>query len=221
MDATETNDEKQPRKRSAFTVMNNIRDLCDQSDARKLLLFTLATYCDGDGICYPSNETLATVTRKSTRTGQRMLKGLVADGDLETLASGIGRDQRRVLHLKRYAARKGDKAVSPLNVTGSLGKTSCNSHREHPVTAKEGEGVLSHKSSETRHPFSQRIRYPDSKDEMIEMLEELGIEYNPDYDGNFFEQMQASDWTIRGEPIWDWPAVYKARLEVTFPGNGI
>jgi len=44
-----------------------------------------------------------------------------------------------------------------------------------------------------------------------------GIEGNPDYDGNFFEQMQASDWTIQGQPVWDWPATYKARLEVTMP----
>ena len=54
---------------------------------------------------------------------------------------------------------------------------------------------------------------------MIDMLGQLGIEYNPDYDGNFFEQMEASNWSIRGKPIWDWPTVYKARLEVTSPGS--
>jgi pyocin large subunit-like protein len=92
--------------------MSNVRDNCDQSDAKKLLLLILATYCDRDGICYPSNETLARVTRKKRRTVQRMLKDLAAEGELEILESGRGRNQKRILHLKRYVARKGDKAMS-------------------------------------------------------------------------------------------------------------
>jgi hypothetical protein len=59
MKSTESKNEKQPAKRSAFTVMNNVRDYCEQSDAKKVLLFTLATYSEGKGIYYPSNETLS------------------------------------------------------------------------------------------------------------------------------------------------------------------
>ena len=69
MHASYSNDEKQPAKQGAFTIMNNVRDYCEQSDAKKVLLFTLATYCDGKGICYPSNETLSNVTRKSRAHG--------------------------------------------------------------------------------------------------------------------------------------------------------
>jgi hypothetical protein len=77
------------------------------------------------------------------------------------------------------------------------------------------ERVVPHKSSGTTNSFAPRVRYPDSEEEMYEMLEQLGIEPNPDYDGRFFDQMDASGWMIRGEPVWDWPAAYEARLEVT------
>jgi hypothetical protein len=142
MERRHSNDEKQTRK-SAFTLMNNIRDYCEQSGPKKLFLFELATYSDSDGICYPSNETLAGVTRKSRRTVQRMLKELVADGDLEIVAPGIGRDKKRIIRLTRYAtikgdkavSRKGDKAMTRLNVTRSLGKragTDIDNSHEQP-----------------------------------------------------------------------------------------
>ncbi len=130
--------------------MNNVRDHCGQPDARKLLMFTLATYCNAEGKCFPSNETLAGVTRKSRRTVQRMIKQLAADGELEVLEPGVGRDTKRIIALKRYAdaQAKGDKVVSllnvtpqakhdtqmsRLNVTDSLGKTYCNNHVEQPT----------------------------------------------------------------------------------------
>jgi hypothetical protein len=89
-------------------------------------------------------------------------------------------------------------------------------------TKNKKERAVFHESSKTASSiFSPKIRYPYSEEDMVEMLKELGIEHLPDYDGNFFEQMQASDWTIHGEPIWDWPAAYKARLEVTCPDVAI
>ena len=69
-----------------------------------------------------------------------------------------------------------------------------------------------------RHFFERpKVAYPDTEEEMDAVLLALGIEPNPNYDGNFFAQMTASDWTIQGEPIWDWPAAYVARLELTQP----
>jgi Helix-turn-helix domain len=224
MEANNQHDEKQPAKRSAFTLMNNIRDYCEQSDPKKLLLFTLATYCNGDGICYPSNKRLSDVTRKSRRTVQRMLKELVADGELEILSHGGGQT-KRVLCLRRYPeggdaqmSRGGDAQMSRGVVTGSLGKTCQNNHREQPVTAK-GKGRMSPQSSDT-DCFFPKVDYPDSEEEMAEMLERLGIQHEPDYDGNFFAQMEMSDWKIKGKRVRDWPKAYKARLKVTFPGNG-
>src|SRR5437762_11929008 len=106
MEPNDSNGEKQPRKRSAFTIMNNVRDNCKQPASKKVLMFVLATYCNGDGICYPGNETLARATCVSGRTVKRLLRGLVADGEVEILAPGIGRDKKRILCLRRYAARK-------------------------------------------------------------------------------------------------------------------
>lgn len=54
---------------------------------------------------------------------------------------------------------------------------------------------------------------------MIVTLAMHGIEYNSDYDGDFFTTMQRSHWTIRGQRVFDWIATYKARLEVTSPSG--
>lgn len=61
--------------------------------------------------------------------------------------------------------------------------------------------------------FCPKVRYPESEREMELMLEECGVEYCPDYDGNFFCVMQRNGWCIRGEMIYDWIATYKARVE--------
>lgn len=44
-----------------------------------------------------------------------MLKELKADGELEILRPGIGRDQKRIIRLTRYATIKGDTAMTPLH----------------------------------------------------------------------------------------------------------
>jgi hypothetical protein len=54
---------------------------------------------------------------------------------------------------------------------------------------------------------------------MEAMLEERGIPYCPDYDGNFFTSMQATHWRVKDEPVWNWPKMYAARLEKTNPEN--
>lgn len=75
---------------------------------------------------------------------------------------------------------------------------------------KERNGCYSANSTEVYFP---KIRYPDSEDEMASMLEHCGVEYNPDYDGRFFEQMDRNGWCINGEMVCDWIAVYQARVE--------
>lgn len=134
----ETNDDNQDeskRKPNAFAVMNNVRDHCQQPVSKKLLMLTLATYANADGICYPSNATLAKATGISKRTVQRILPALAAEGELEILTPGKGRDQRRIISLKRYTA-KHDTAMTCLNAPRSLGKAGCNNHREQPVPKK-------------------------------------------------------------------------------------
>jgi hypothetical protein len=135
------NDGSKPRTKNAFTLMNNVRDHCEQSDAKKLLLLVLATYCNGDGICYPSNKKLSNVTRKSRRTVQRMLKELAADGELEILSHGGGQT-KRVLCLVRYAedgdtqmSRGGDTQMSRGVVTphgAKRARTDIDNNQEQP-----------------------------------------------------------------------------------------
>ena len=78
------------------------------------------------------------------------------------------------------------------------------------------KGAVLHVRSE-RTVFVPTVAYPKTKKAMYDTLKRRGIEPNPDYDGNFFKQMQASGWKIRGKPVRDWPTAYQARLEVTQP----
>lgn len=125
-------------KSNVFTVINNVRDMCKQPDNKKLLMFTLATYCDRDGICWPKNDTLVAATAKSDRTVRRMLQALAEEGELQILTTGIGRDTKRVIYLKRYAkpdkamTAKPDKAMSGLNRTCPPGKVIVEQPYEQP-----------------------------------------------------------------------------------------
>jgi len=140
-----------PAKKSAFSLMNSVRDHCEQSAMNKFLLLVIATYCDGNGFCYPSNEKLAKAIGKSTRSIRRMLRQLEADGELEIISPGIGRDTKRIISLTRYATEKTghsyvpfkpdkavsakpDKVMSPLNRTRSRAKRTVtandNSHEQ-------------------------------------------------------------------------------------------
>jgi hypothetical protein len=133
-----------------------------------------------------------------------------------------GRDNRRKYYRIDYGRL--EKAFTPTHARVGCGQNG----RFH--AAKSGASSLSETTrTETtqnirvgaRAPtidlFLPRIPYPESAEEMYDILEAEGVEIDPDHDGNFFEQMQASNWTIRGEPVWDWIATYKARLEVTAP----
>jgi hypothetical protein len=70
-------------------------------------------------------------------------------------------------------------------------------------------------------PFRPKYPYPESEKEMYETLEELGVDWEPDYDGNFYEQMVNNDWIIpgTGKPVYDWIATYLARLENNTTGS--
>lgn len=61
--------------------------------------------------------------------------------------------------------------------------------------------------------------YPQTEEEMYETLEENGIEIDPDHDGDFFNSMEKSEWTIKGKPVHDWIKTYESRLSVTSPDS--
>src|SRR4051812_32121111 len=94
-----------------FALINAVRDMCEKPDSEKLLLLTLATYCNKRGVCFPANKTLATATRKSDRSIRRMLSHLAKDGEIDIITPGIGRGQKRLIRLTRYLG-KPDKAMT-------------------------------------------------------------------------------------------------------------
>ena len=102
MQTNEPSHETQSARRSAFTIMNNVRDHCRQPRNRKFLLLLIATYANSAGVCYPSNALLARAAGMSSRTVQRILKKLKADGEIDMVTVGAGRKAKRIISLKRY-----------------------------------------------------------------------------------------------------------------------
>lgn len=92
--------------------------------------------------------------------------------------------------------------------------SSTETYKEKPTNKK---GALCNAPS--RFSFSPRFPYPRTEEEMYATLEVHGVEPDPDYDGNFFDQHRRNHWQIRGRPIFDWIALYVARLKVTSPDN--
>jgi hypothetical protein len=136
------NQDASKRKQSAFTIMNNVRDHCKQSDAKKVLMYSIALYANADGKCWPGNRVLANAINKSQRTVKRMLKELAADGELEILTPGGGH-QKRVICLTRYVAIAPEMPIGggdTQDVTGGVTplhrQTLHNNHREQPVPKK-------------------------------------------------------------------------------------
>jgi hypothetical protein len=110
-----------------------------------------------------------------------------------------------------------------LNVIFNMKKTATNTnqppHKRKSSTKERDKGRRARTRTPTSSSFCRKVPPPESEEEMYATLEAMGIRTEPDYDGQFFDQMTASGWTIRGEPVWDWPAAYQARLEVTYPGG--
>jgi hypothetical protein len=225
MEPKDSHDEKQPRtiKAAPFAwqhkdMLRMITDTFSESDqaASARSLYVALTELASDNQSETFTATKALIAHKaglSVSTVQRLLKGLEQLGVILIQPGRINGLLRTANTYTLLPIGHSDSSIGRGRSRSNPDKVEKNRKKKN----KEERVVFHESSKTTRSIFSPKVRYPDSEEEMVEMLEKLGIEPVPDYDGNFFEQMQASDWTIRGEPIWDWPAVYKARLEVTFP----
>jgi hypothetical protein len=165
-------------------------------------------------------ETEALIAHKagvSVKTVERVLPGLVELGVLRIETATVSNQ----VHLKapsRYtllSIRLGDASMR-------LGEGLTKSDKVEQVeqkNKKEEEGAFARKAR-TRtlsRSFSPKVPYPETEEEMFQVLDSLGIEPVPDYDGNFFNQMQRSGWRVRGQRVVNWPELYRGRLEVTQP----
>lgn len=57
--------------------------------------------------------------------------------------------------------------------------------------------------------------YPNTEEQMYELLEAADIPTDPEKDGNFYQQMDRANWRIRGKPVADWMKAYERRVEHT------
>jgi len=62
--------------------------------------------------------------------------------------------------------------------------------------------------------WKPRFPYPQSPEEMEQTLAQHEVEYCPNWDGNFFLEMQANRWIVDGRPVFDWVALYKSRTDL-------
>jgi len=68
------------------------------------------------------------------------------------------------------------------------------------------------KEKEKKGLFHPLYPYPKTVEEMQEILEFHGIEYNPNHGDKFFFEMEACDWIVKGQRVFDWISLYQARL---------
>ncbi len=149
----------------------------------------------------------------SISTTERLLKGFEQKNLVAITRNRIGAWKQPNTYTL-LTIRNGD-------ATLRIGRSRSNPDRARKKgkeSKEQGKGAHAPLRSErTVSVFVPKVPYPETEDEMYETLERLGIEPNPDYDGNFFEQMESSGWTIQDEPVFDWPKTYQRRLELTLP----
>jgi hypothetical protein len=83
-------------------------------------------------------------------------------------------------------------------------------HKQKSSTNKRDKGASARRAS---FDFVPKYPYPESEEECYATLEAHGVEIERSYDGNFFEDMVAHNWTINGEPVKDWIKLYEARVD--------
>lgn len=88
-------------------VSSRVWRSCGQAGDRLLLMLALADFANDEGICWPSQNSLAKRCRCSRRGIQRMLDGLIEDGDIilrrEGRAGGQGKGMSAAYQLARYS----------------------------------------------------------------------------------------------------------------------
>lgn len=62
--------------------------------------------------------------------------------------------------------------------------------------------------------FKPRYPYPENEEALESLLTKCGVDYDPDHDGGFFEEMNKRAWsTPDGRPVYDVAKIYEARMQ--------
>lgn len=105
-------------------------------EGRALLLhLALADFANDDGICYPSQKTLALKARTTEGWTATTIKQMVKDGFVEILERGGGRGNRTVYQLKKHPTQLGETQKPETESQETLqndGRVSSNMNRQEP-----------------------------------------------------------------------------------------
>jgi DNA-binding PadR family transcriptional regulator len=112
------------------------------------------------------------------------------------------RDLVKLAKSNRANCPNGNRSKWPVPITETTTKNSLQ---------RKGKGASLSRSASCSF-FKPRYEYPRTEDEMYDRLEASGIEPNPDYDGQFYDSMIRNNWSINGEPVFDWIATYESRV---------
>lgn len=114
---------------------------------------------------------------------------------------------------KRHEMAHGKRQKMALPSTQTSAQTSAQTSKGKGM----GASALEKEFSAVIYP---KFSYPRTEREMAEKLEQSGFDYVPDYDGNFFAEMKANGWRLpNGSGVYDWMALYDARLRKCWPAH--
>jgi hypothetical protein len=147
---------------------------CKQSGHRLLFMLALADYCNDDGVCWPSQDTLAKRLRCTDRGVQKMLAALIADGELILLEAGNGRGNTAEYSLPRYL-RKGERRSERANGVPEKGERRSAAIIDKPLDKPSKEpSTLFVISSDTLPPPLNTPEVQDAWDEWQEHCRQKG-----------------------------------------------
>jgi hypothetical protein len=134
-------------------VSSNVWRSCPQRRDSLILMLALADLCTDEGSCYATIKELAARCRSSERNAQRLIQGLIDDGEIDRIMAAGGRGRAPVYLLARYSEGglcttfgKGDKSdqrVTNHPVKGdSPTEQSVSQRKDTTVRTSEKEQVV-------------------------------------------------------------------------------
>lgn len=84
-------------------VSSNVWRSCPQRRDSLILMLALADLCTDEGSCYATIAELAKRCRSSERNAQRLIQGLIDEGEIERIMAAGGRGRAPVYLLARYS----------------------------------------------------------------------------------------------------------------------
>jgi hypothetical protein len=82
-------------------------------------------------------------------------------------------------------------------------------------STEESKGCVPLRSTHSGGVFSDKNPRPtpQNPEEMDAILTQLGIEPEPERDGDFYNSMRRARWRVNGKRVADWVALYQARVD--------